>query len=80
MSNENSEKENMSENCDADSEHEFDLDEVLNIIKFGKFQVIVFFMISIPIFVGGIQYSYIFTAGTVKYRLLNMKYFNLFTF
>lgn len=80
MSTENSEKENMSENCDADSEHEFDLDEVLNIIKFGKYQVIVFLMISIPIFVGGIQYSYIFTAGTVKYRLLTKKYFNLFTF
>jgi hypothetical protein len=47
----------------------FDLDEVLEEIKFGKFQIIVFALIAFPIFLNGIFSSaYIFTAGTLNYR------------
>lgn len=61
-----------SEECD-EKVTEFDLDEVLKILKFGKFQMFVFFLLSVPIFIGGIQYSYIFTAGIVKYRFRKKK-------
>lgn len=48
----------------------FDLDEVLEKeVKFGKFQVLIFFFIAFPIFLNGISSSsYIFTAGTLNYR------------
>lgn len=48
----------------------FDLDEVLEEeVKFGKYQVIQFFLIGFPIFLNSIFCtSYIFTAGTLNYR------------
>lgn len=55
---------------DGDSKMFFDLDDVLeNEIKFGRFQIVIFFLIAFPIFLNGISSnSYIFTAGTVNYR------------
>lgn len=51
-------------------EDHFDLDEVLEKeIKFGAFQISIFALISLPVFLNGIACSsYIFTAGTLNYR------------
>lgn len=68
-------------NCNnaESNKNEFDLDEVLKILKFGRFQIITFLLISVPIFIAGVQYSYIFTAGIVNYRLLSFAiFFTLF--
>jgi hypothetical protein len=50
--------------------HEFDLDTVLEKeIKFGKYQILIFIIIALPIFMNGIYTgSYIFTAGSLNYR------------
>lgn len=55
----------------------FDLDEVLDgEVKFGTFQVLIFFLIAFPIFLNGIaSNSYIFTAGTLNYRWKLLKAF-----
>lgn len=69
---------------DGDSKMFFDLDDVLeNEIKFGRFQIVIFFLIAFPIFLNGISSSsYIFTAGTVnyRYRFLDFKLLQVVTF
>jgi hypothetical protein len=49
---------------------DFDLDEILdNEVKFGKYQIMIFVLIALPIALNGIySNAYIFTAGSVNYR------------
>lgn len=49
---------------------EFDLDCVLdNEIKFGKYQLLIFVLIALPLTLNGVfSNAYIFTAGTLNYR------------
>lgn len=54
------------EKCDGATE--FDLDKVLDEIKMGKYQIYIFLLISLPIFIAGVQSSFIFTAGQLNYR------------
>lgn len=51
-------------------EKEFDLDATLdNEIKFGKYQMLIFVLIALPLTLNGIfSNAYIFTAGILNYR------------
>lgn len=59
-------EQNDSEKCTS---KEFDLDIVLEEVKFGRYQIMIFLMIGLPIALNGVfSTSYIFTAGNLNYR------------
>ncbi|CAO1437133.1 unnamed protein product [Diamesa serratosioi] len=62
-------KSNKVNDHDNHNDDEFNLDSLLDEIKFGKYQMFIFVLIAFPIALNGIfSSSYIFTAGNLNYR------------